>query len=61
VLQQELMVLSQIYVVVNTKVEIRFHVQSAKWIPNWIKPNLMEKVVICFPLFYLYIYIVPLM
>lgn len=28
---------------VNSKVEIRFHVCSAKWIPDWIKAQLMEK------------------
>ncbi|RXG56776.1 Peptidyl-tRNA hydrolase ICT1, mitochondrial [Armadillidium vulgare] len=28
---------------VNTKVDIRFHVESAKWLPDDLKPRLMEK------------------
>ncbi|BFZ03023.1 hypothetical protein BsWGS_06062 [Bradybaena similaris] len=28
---------------VNSKVEIRFHLQSASWIPEWIKPRIIEK------------------
>ncbi|KAL4240860.1 Peptidyl-tRNA hydrolase ict1 [Mactra antiquata] len=28
---------------VNTKVEIRFHIDSATWIPEWIKPKLKEQ------------------
>ncbi|CAE1171147.1 ICT1 [Acanthosepion pharaonis] len=27
---------------VNTKVEIRFHVESADWIPDWVKPKILE-------------------
>ncbi|XP_022315341.1 large ribosomal subunit protein mL62-like [Crassostrea virginica] len=27
---------------VSTKVEVRFHVESADWIPKWIKENLVE-------------------
>ncbi|KAL5018081.1 hypothetical protein ScPMuIL_003803 [Solemya velum] len=27
---------------VNTKVEIRFHIPSADWLPDWIKPRLTE-------------------
>ncbi|KAK3090933.1 hypothetical protein FSP39_015830 [Pinctada imbricata] len=28
---------------VNSKVEVRFHIDSATWIPDWVKPRLMEK------------------
>ncbi|XP_046577662.1 peptidyl-tRNA hydrolase ICT1, mitochondrial-like [Haliotis rubra] len=28
---------------VNTKVEVRFHVESADWIPQWIRERLLEK------------------
>ncbi|CAG5117721.1 unnamed protein product [Candidula unifasciata] len=28
---------------VNSKVEIRFHLESASWIPDWIKPRIIEK------------------
>jgi len=28
---------------VATKVEVRFNVQQASWIPDWIKPRLMER------------------
>lgn len=31
-------------IAVETKVEMRFNVQNASWIPNWIKPRLIEKV-----------------
>lgn len=27
-----------------TKVEIRFNVEKASWLPDWIKPRLTEKV-----------------
>uniref|UniRef100_A0A0B6ZMY7 Large ribosomal subunit protein mL62 n=1 Tax=Arion vulgaris TaxID=1028688 RepID=A0A0B6ZMY7_9EUPU len=27
----------------NSKVEIRFHVESASWIPDWIKPRVTEQ------------------
>ena len=27
-----------------TGVEIRFHVETAKWIPDWIKPHFREMV-----------------
>ncbi|KAK7004682.1 peptidyl-tRNA hydrolase ICT1 mitochondrial [Biomphalaria glabrata] len=27
----------------NSKVEVRFHLESAEWIPNWIKPKLSEQ------------------
>ena len=26
----------------NTKVEVRFNVDSATWIPDWIKPNILQ-------------------
>ena len=29
---------------VNTKVDLRFHVMSAQWIPYWIRMKLLEKV-----------------
>ncbi|KAH3747399.1 peptidyl-tRNA hydrolase ICT1, mitochondrial-like [Dreissena polymorpha] len=28
---------------VNTKVEVRFNVNKAEWIPDWIKPKLLEQ------------------
>ncbi|GFR60534.1 peptidyl-tRNA hydrolase ICT1, mitochondrial-like [Elysia marginata] len=28
---------------VNSKVEMRFHLESAEWIPAWIKPRLMKQ------------------
>ncbi|XP_014788307.1 peptidyl-tRNA hydrolase ICT1, mitochondrial [Octopus bimaculoides] len=28
---------------VNTKVEVRFHIQSATWIPSWIKTKVIEE------------------
>ncbi|RUS71638.1 hypothetical protein EGW08_020600 [Elysia chlorotica] len=28
---------------VNSKVEMRFHLESADWIPAWIKPRLLEQ------------------
>ncbi|KAK6187738.1 hypothetical protein SNE40_005695 [Patella caerulea] len=28
---------------VNTKVEIRFHVESAEWIPQWVRDKLVQK------------------
>ncbi|WAQ96456.1 ICT1-like protein [Mya arenaria] len=28
---------------VNTKVEVRFNVNSATWIPEWVKPKLLEE------------------
>lgn len=30
--------------VVATKVEMRFNVEKATWIPEWVKPRLLEKV-----------------
>ena len=29
---------------VNTKVDIRFHVMSAQWIPYWIREKVLEEV-----------------
>jgi len=31
-------------IAVNSKVEIRFHVESAKWIPDTIRPKLLVSV-----------------
>ncbi|GFO04274.1 peptidyl-tRNA hydrolase ict1, mitochondrial-like [Plakobranchus ocellatus] len=28
---------------VNSKVEMRFHLQTASWIPDWIKPRLLQQ------------------
>lgn len=33
-----------IYNLVNTKVEVRFHVQSANWIPDNVKDAFLKKV-----------------
>ncbi|KAH9504013.1 Peptidyl-tRNA hydrolase ICT1, mitochondrial [Bulinus truncatus] len=27
----------------NSKVEVRFHLQSASWIPEWVKPKLLDQ------------------